>query len=521
MTGGEAVVRALEAHEVEVVFGIPGTHSLPIYRHLAGSGLRHVLPRHEQGAAFAADGYARSSGRPGVCIVTTGPGITNAATAAAQAYSDSVPLLLISPGVPDAVYRRDVGFVHEAKDQSRAMDSLVAWSRRAKSPADVALAIYQAFEEFGSGRPRPVHLEIPLDVLDAEEEVGLPAPRPPDPPAPRPAEIEFARLLLAGAATPAFILGGGAQGAAAELTLLARAVGAIVFTTANGKGSYPEVDPLCVGAVLNRASAKEILRSCDVVAVIGSELGDSDLEGELPLTGQLIRVDIDRAQLHKNGAARCAIQADAACAARALLDVVEPRSGSEGLRRAQAAREEVAAEVAAHAVEVAAAAAAIESCVDENTSVVCDTSMLCWNGLVPARFATRARSFLNPTGYATLGYALPAGIGAKLATPDRDVIVVIGDGGILFTLGELATAVEQRLSLPIVVTNNGGYGEIRKGMEARGIEPIGVTFDPPDFQLLARAFGAGAARAANADELVSALRDAKLAAGPTLVEVVF
>ena len=147
------MIRALEAHGVKHVFGIPGTHTLPIDRFLAQSNIRHVQPRHEQGAGFAADGYARASGRPGVCIVTSGPGVTNLATAAAQAYSDSVPMLVISPGMPGDVYRRGTGYLHEAKDQSRAMENLVAWSHRATSPADVAESVHRAFAQFASARP--------------------------------------------------------------------------------------------------------------------------------------------------------------------------------------------------------------------------------------------------------------------------------------------------------------------------------------------------------------------------------
>ena len=165
-----------------------------------------------------------------------------------------------------------------------------------------------------------------------------------------------------------------------------------------------------------------------------------------------------------------------------------------------------------------AAAAAIRSCLDDNTVVVCDTSMLCYNGIMPARFASTPRSVLNPTGYATLGYALPAGIGAKLAQPDRRVVVLSGDGGILFTLSELSVAVDHKLPLPIVVVNNRGYGEIRQAMVSRGIEPFGVTFDPPLFPLVAEAFGAKGKLVSEPDELVRALRMAFEADGPTLIE---
>ncbi len=520
LDGGEAVVRGLEACGVDVVFGIPGTHSLPIYRHLAGSGIRHILPRHEQGAGFAADGYARASGRPGVCIVTTGPGVTNVATAAAQAYSDSVPVLIVSPGMPASVYRRDVGYVHETKDQSAAMQNLVTWSHRAESPADVVVRIRQAFDEFASRRPRPVHLEIPLDVFESTEEVAFSEAAPAQPAAARQPDIASAVALLRAAKRPGMVLGGGAQGASSEATALAHALGAIVATTANGTGAYPEHDELALGAVLNFAAGRVALAESDVLLVVGTELGDSDLEGAaLESNGKVIRIDIDAGQLHKNLKADRAIHGDAREVLGHLRSELSPQDATQGRRRAAAARDRLSADVAAKAGDLAPFVEAISNSA-RDAIVVCDTSMLAWNGIIPARLVDRPRSCLNPTGYATLGYALPAAIGAKLAQPERDVVVVIGDGGILFTVAELATAVEQKLSLPVVVTNNRGYGEIRHGMETRGIEPIGVTFEAPNFAELASAFGAASARPPNAGALEDSIRTAFGAGRPTLIEVV-
>src|ERR671933_842692 len=176
LTGGEAVARSLRACGVDLVFGIPGTHTLSIHRHLAECGIRHVTPRHEQGGGYAADGYARVSGRPGVVLTTSGPGLINAATPAATAYADSVPILVLSPSMPTGVEGRDTGFLHESKSQGLAMDALVAWSRRARSPAEAADAVREAFAYFGTGRPRPVHVEVPVDVLEAVGGAAPPAP---------------------------------------------------------------------------------------------------------------------------------------------------------------------------------------------------------------------------------------------------------------------------------------------------------------------------------------------------------
>lgn len=520
LSGGEAVVRALEAHGVDLVFGIPGTHSLPIYRHLGGSQIRHVLPRHEQGAGFAADGYARSSGRPGVCIVTSGPGVTNLATAAAEAYADSVPMLIISPGMPTDVYRRDVGYLHEAKDQSRAMDSLVAWSHRAVSPSDVLRSIDRAYWEFASCRPRPVHLEIPLDVLDALENVAVTAPTPAAPPKVSQGSIQDALRILEGASRPGLLAGGGAQGAAQEVAQLAHALGAIVVTSATGKGVFPEDDELAVGATLNYKATREALAACDVVVAVGTELSDVDLEdGKLVLSGLVIRIDIDPGQLNKNLTADCGVHADAAEAIRHLLAGLKPRDQVNGTNRARGARSRLAGEVGAKAAGMLDVVGSIQSIVDDETIVACDNSMLCYYGVIPALRLKSPRTCLNPTGYATLGYSLPAGIGAKLAKPDRRVVVVTGDGGLMFTLPELATAVQEKLQMAIVVVNNQGYGEIRNQMTTRGIEPVGVTFNPPNFALVAQAFGAEGIVASDASQLEGALHAAYERQGPTVIEV--
>ncbi len=282
------------------MFGIPGTHTLPIHRHLTASGISHVTPRHEQGGGYAADGYARVSGRPGVVIATSGPGVINAATPAATAYADSVPMLIVSPSMPSHVEGRDTGFLHEGKDQGGAMGALVSWSRRAGSPAEAAGAIGEAFAHFASGRPRPVHVEVPVDVLEAtgevvlQEDAGAAA-------ALDDGAVERAVAALDAAERPALVLGGGARGAAAE----AAALGVPVITTVNGKGIVDERDPLSLGASIRLRAAQEWLAGRDVVVAVGTELGESDLWGPVPqLAGRLIRVDVDPAQLRQERARR-------------------------------------------------------------------------------------------------------------------------------------------------------------------------------------------------------------------------
>jgi 5-guanidino-2-oxopentanoate decarboxylase len=284
---------------------------------------------------------------------------------------------------------------------------------------------------------------------------------------------------------------------------------------------FPEDDALALGVALGYPAGRAALAECDVVVAIGTELSSVDLENvELQIPGRVIRIDIDRAQLQMNLHADCEIQADAKAAIEALLNRLKPRAAGGAAERVARARVPLDAEIRGRAGPAWTIGESIRTCLDEDTVVSCDTSMLCYNAIIPARFANKAHTCLNPTGYATLGYALPAGIGAKLSQPDRRVIVLAGDGGILFTLSELAMAVDNNLRLPIVVVNNRGYGEIRQAMIARDIEPFGVTFTPPRFELIADAFGARGATVTEPAALELAIREAFEASGPTLIEAI-
>ena len=445
MTGGEALARALQACAVDLVFGIPGTHTLPIHRHLSACGIRHVTPRHEQGGGYAADGYARVSGRPGVVLTTSGPGLINAATPAATAYADSVPMLIVSPSMPTTVEGRDTGYLHESKSQGLAMDALVTWSRRAGSPAEAAEAVREAFAYFAAGRPRPVHIEVPVDVLDAVGEAGGGAPADAATVLDE-AAIDAAAAVLAAAERPGLVLGGGARGAAAVATELAERLGAGVVTTVNGKGVVPERHPLSLGASIRLPAAQRWLQDRDVVLAVGTELGESDLWGPPPqLRGRLVRVDVDADQLHKNAAADVAVAGDAAAVLERLLGAVPARRADEDLEPVRAAIRAEALRDGAPWLELVDALA---GALGADGILSGDSTMAAYYGAVHFLPMDPAQRFIYPTGYATLGYALPAAIGAKLAAPERPVIALVGDGGLLFTVAELVTAAELGVPLP-------------------------------------------------------------------------
>ena len=521
MTCGQAVMALIEAYGVDTVFGIPGVHTLELYKGLAGTSIRHVLVRHEQAAGFAADGYARASGRPGVCLLITGPGVTNAATPIGQAYSDSVPMLVLSSVNATADLGMGRGRLHEITSQDAVTAPMTAFSKTALDPAEAPDLIARAFATFANARPRPVHISLPLDVLDAPADFEIAAREPPPPPGPAPEAIEAAAGLIRGARRPVIIAGGGTVGCAAEVRRLAETVGAAVIPTAAAKGVVPDDHPLCVGATLVRGRTRGLLESADVVIAVGTELAETDSWVErLPIAGALVRIDIDPDAAGRDYPADVAVTADAGQALAALSDALADQSAAEGFADGELAalRGRLAASLPPLAKKHVKVLDALREALPEDGVVATDMTQIAYTGshYFPCR---QPRCWFHPTGFGTLGYALPAAIGAKLATPGRAVAALAGDAGLLFTVHELGTAVELGLPIAIVLWNNDGLGQIRDDMIARGLPEIGVSPRNPDYLKLAEAFGCRATRPASLDALTAALTQAFAADGPTLIEV--
>ncbi len=315
-TIGRYVVRLLEAYGVEVVFGIPGVHTLELYRGLEGSGIRHVLVRHEQGAGFAADGYARVTGKPGVCLLISGPGVTNAATPIGQAYSDSQPMLVISSTCSSDSLGQGWGMLHEVTDQRAVMAPLTAFSHTVLSAEEFGDTLAEAFAVFASARPRPVHIEIPIDVLARSCNLTPEATPAPAPPAASKAEIAAAARMLDSAKSAVLVVGSGARAAGAAIAEIAEACAAPIVTTLAGKGCVPDGHPLHLGAMLHREEVRELLCDADVVLALGTELAETDTwSGALEFGGKLIRVDLDAAKLADRTPAALGIHADAGATA--------------------------------------------------------------------------------------------------------------------------------------------------------------------------------------------------------------
>jgi thiamine pyrophosphate-dependent acetolactate synthase large subunit-like protein len=527
-TGGRLVVDALVAHGVDTVFGIPGTHNLEIYRALHGRGIRHVTPRHEQGAGYAADGYARTTGRPGVAIVTTGPALLNIAAAVGQAYSDSVPVLVVSPGMPTD-HRRGSGLLHETRDQSAALAAVAGRSHRVASLAEIGPAIAGAFADLATDRPRPVHVEIPYDLLAAWAPSPAASPGRPDRAPvhrapvvaarrPEPGLLDRATGALHGAARPLVVAGGGAKRAAAEVVALAERLGAPVLTTTNGKGTVPEDHPLAVTSALHLPAVAAMIAAADVVLAVGTELGPTDFwYGPPAFTGHLIRVDVDAAQLLTGPDPDTAIVGDAAVTVAEMLARLPARLPAVPSNDLVAA---VRAQAAAEGERWLPWLSAIDAATrGRDVIVTADNAMACYYGALGNLAVRRPGGYCFPTGFGTLGYAVPAAIGAAVGNPGVTVVALSGDGGLMFSVQELATAAAEAISLPVVVFDNGGYGEIRTEMADAGIPALGVDLPTPDLAGLATALGGHGVTTATPGQLRTELAAALARPGPTVLVV--
>ncbi|WP_434648784.1 5-guanidino-2-oxopentanoate decarboxylase [Pseudomonas sp. D1-2] len=532
-TCGEVLVKLLEGYGVEQVFGIPGVHTVELYRGLARSSIRHVTPRHEQGAGFMADGYARVSGKPGVCFIITGPGMTNITTAMGQAYADSIPMLVISSVQSRSQLGGGRGKLHELPNQSALVGGVAAFSHTLMSAAELPGVLARAFALFQAGRPRPVHIEIPLDVLvEQADDLLASTPVSINRAGAAPSAVEQMAALLATARRPLVLAGGGAMDAGTELTELAERLGAPVALTINAKGLLPSRHPLLIGSTQSLVATRALVAEADVVLAIGTELAETDYDvtfaGGFEIPGALLRIDIDPDQTVRNYAPRLALVADAQSAARALLDALKrgvsgARDDSWGAIRVERLRTELDQQwdvpTRAQTVFLDTVLQALPDAV-----FVGDSTQPVYTGNLTFNPERPRRWFNSSTGYGTLGYALPAAIGAWLGGVDNGhgrppVVCLIGDGGLQFTLPELASAVEARTPVIVLLWNNQGYEEIKKYMVNRAIEPVGVDIYTPDFIGVAKALGCGAETIDGVHSLRSALLAASHRQGPTLLEI--
>jgi len=511
-TVGEVLIKLLEQYEVEDVFGIPGVHTIELYRGLADSSIRHHTPRHEQGAGFMADGYARVSGKPGVCFVITGPGLTNIATAMAQALADSIPMLVIS-SVNDTIATPQArGMLHEMPDQLAFSSQVARLSETICTADELPIALAKAFGVFASARPGPVHFQLPVSLLgsQADQNISYKIPALPMRSAAPDADIKAAAALINSAQKVCVLAGGGAVGAAEEVRLLAEKINAPVHLTINSRGLLPVEHELGVAASCTLHTVRDVLNEADVVLALGTELAQTDYDqykdDSFTIAGKLIRCDIDALQINNNFAADVSLIGDAAQTVRLLLEQVAPQPNGDGKERAAKAMQSAYSELGViekrHLDILEAIRDTLPTCL-----FVGDSTQLVYSGNMYFNTSQPRQWFNSSVGFGTLGYALPAATGAALAAGGKPVVCLIGDGGLQFVLGELGALRDANVQVAVVVWCNGGYAEIKNSMERAEVTSVGVEFTVPDYLSVADAYGIKSLKVTGMQELCLAIED--------------
>ncbi|NCQ24857.1 MAG: acetolactate synthase isozyme1 large subunit [Rhodobacteraceae bacterium CG17_big_fil_post_rev_8_21_14_2_50_63_15] len=514
---GAQISHMLKARGVEVIFGIPGVHNQEMYRGIEEAGITHVLARHEQGAGFMADGYARASGKPGVAYVITGPGLCNIMTAMGQAYSDSVPLLVLSSCLDETA--ATTGQLHQMLDQRAAAACVCDWSQEARTAASAYALIDRALTEFATKRARPKHVQVPIAVLQAVSEAA-PAEAPLVAcPAIAAQVVDEVAKALDDAEKPLIILGGGAVRCASAWRDVVTRLGAATFTTYAGRGVMGVDAPLDFGACLARPDSAAMVAKADLVLAVGTDLSQCDLwRPHLGHRAPLIRVDIDPANLGRGPHCDRAVLADAGALAEALrARSLTLKSGWQATE-ISAARARWRAECDAERPGILPLCDALRAALPTETMIYSDMTQFAyvaqevWPMSQPGHWH-------HPTGFGTLGYALPAAIGGAVARRGGPTVCIAGDYGFQYTAQELGTAVELRLPLPILLWDNGKLKEIEDSMVRAQIAPNAVIAHNPDFLALARAYGAHAVAPATLEGLQGAVRAALGADRPTLIHM--
>lgn len=518
MTGGEAIVAGLVAHGVDTVFALPGAQIYGLIDALAREpAIRTIGARHEQTCAYMAFGYARASGRPGVCAVVPGPGILNASAALLTAHGCNAPVLALTGDVMSAFKGRGRGMLHELPEQLSVLRAIGKWADAIETPAQTPELVARAFQQMASGRPGVTALQGFWDYFGASGAVSPCVPLPPIPNPPVDSDrIDAAASLLATATAPMIFTGSGALDASAEVTRLAETLGAPVVSLRGGRGVVSDDHPL--GCTV--ASGARLWEGSDVALVIGSRFELLDIRWKYRPAGlKIIRIDIDPAEVRRL-AADVSIVADAAEASAALAAAVE-RAGPPAHR----------AEVIAQAK--AAAAQAIEAVQPQLDYLKVIRDVLPRDGFFvdevsQAGFASifgfpvyQPRALVSAGYQGTLGFGFPTALGVKIAFPDRAVVSVTGDGGFLFAAQELATAVQYGIGVVTIVFNNSAFGNVyRDQQEGFGGRILGSELTNPDFVKFAESFGVAGIRVASPAQLRPVLEKALGAGAPVLIEVV-
>ncbi|GAA1937035.1 5-guanidino-2-oxopentanoate decarboxylase [Brevibacterium antiquum] len=510
MKFGEAVTALLGHFDTRCVFGIPGVHTIELYRGLDDYGIRLFTPRHEQGAGFMADAYARATGRPGTCLLVTGPGVLNALTPIAQAWHDSVPVLVIASTAGDAEGRRSPGGLHDTPDIARTLEPYTMFSRTVTSIDEFADFLMEAHSRWNSERPRPVFIGIPYQLLSTE--VDLPEARDlPDEPEPTTSTEVVSEFLdmVSRSETPLLIAGGGCNGHADRLIAFAERLDAPIVLTGNAKHLVAADHPLNLGVSLPFAPTRELVTAADLTVAIGTELSEVEylFSGADPvLSRSNVRIDIERKPSARSD---LSIIADAGEFLKAVVDNTDAETAgdrsSSGRKRAAAVRSNLFAERMDDAY--APWVGAIESALPAGVMIAADSAQLAYQSQHYLSLPHNSL-WMAPYGLGTLGVSVPMANGAAVAAPERPVLALTGDGSSLFTIAELATAADLERQMTVVIWNNLGYKEIEQAFIAHSVSPTGVSTSARDYCQIAKGLGGEAESVHTPEALSDALRRA-------------
>jgi acetolactate synthase-1/2/3 large subunit len=518
--GGHLVAEGLTALGAQAAFGVPGIHSLAIWEALRTSPITVYGTRTELCAGFAADGYARSSGRPAPLLLSTGPGALNSLTALMEAASSHVPLVAISSQIPADLVGRGRGYLHELPDQLASFSPLVKHAARARSVESIPGLLAQAWRIALTPPSGPTYLEIPVDLLKAPagaEEITTLEAMVERQCAPL-EQLGAAASLLAHARRPVIWAGGGVirSGAISELRELAERLQAPVATTYMGKGAFPDDHPLAAGAGCDEAALQELLTSADVVLAVGTELGaETTAQFQLALNGRLIHLDAAPERIGVTYPA-LPLVGDAKLTLMALVAEIAPRPPSDAAERVAGVRRRIRAGLEAQERDPELGLlATIEQGLPADVITAWDMTILGY-WAAPHLALRPGQQFLYPLGSGTLGYAWPAAIGARIAHPGRPVLAVVGDGGLQYALAELGTAAQHGIGAKLLVVDDGGYGILREYQRDEFGETTAVELPGKDLVGIASAFGVPV-RSATPGDLGERLRWAFDQNGPAAV----
>jgi len=522
MTGGQALAASLRQEGVETVFGLPGVQLDGAFDALyeARDAIRVLHTRHEQAAAYMADGYARATGREGTCLVVPGPGLLNASAALSTAYACNSSVLCVTGQIQSDLIEFGRGLLHEIPHQLEMIRSVVKHAARATTPAEIPGVVREAFVQMRSGRPRPVEIEIPPDVLVATAAVEL---LPPAPPRARsagdPDLLERAAKLLGAAKQPVIYAGGGIHRAQAwdELLALAEVLQAPVITSNNGKGAISDRHYLAHGPV----SGMELLPRADVILAVATRFVDpATSRWRITHDPTVIQLDVDPAEIGRNYPVAVRLVADAKAGLAALTERAARHAGRRPSRETELSALKRAAAAKINRVQPQAGfGLAIRSALPDEGIVVTEMTQIAY--WANAGFPVYGpNTYLTPGYQGTLGFGFTTALGAKVGRPEVPVVSINGDGGFGFTLNELATMAQHEIAAVAVVFNDGAYGNVKRIQQQQfGGHTIASELRNPDYVKLAAAFGVAGRRVETPAALESALREAFRANEPTLIEV--